>query len=74
MFKRVNEIGQGHACSESKTSMKRASAIVRKVLCEMNHNEVGQADANAALAHQVSGEDYLGLGPIRMMDATLATG
>ena len=74
MFERVNEMGRGRARLESKTSMKRANAIVKKVLCEMNHNEVGQADANAALAHQVSGEDYLGLGPIRMMDATLATG
>ena len=74
MFKRVNEMGWGHACSESKTSMKRVNATVRKVLREMNHNEVGQADANAALARPVSGEDYLGPGPIRMMDATLATG
>ena len=74
MFKRVNEMGRGHACLESKTSMKRVNATVRKVLREMNHNEVGQADANAVLAHQVLGGDYLGLGPIRMMDATLATG
>ena len=74
MFKRVSEKAWGRAHLENKTLIERVNAIARKVRCEMNHNEVGQADANAARAHRVLGGDYLGVWPIRMMDATLATG
>ena len=74
MFKRVNEMGRGRAHSGSKTWMKRASATVREALCEMNHNEVGQVDANVARAHQMLDGGYLGVWPVRMMVATPATG